>query len=272
MNESPLDVTALAGTDDRVLSGWSPIEIKAVNDDSREILHLITTASRDRMDDIVEPKGARLQNYRKNPVVLVDHRYSIDSVIGRCVGIDAADDGLYARTRFEDFPLSDAAYNLAKAKLGGWSIGFRPLKRHTIKQGKDQKCKRCTELFDKLAEGKGPGDYVPECWGTHYAEWELLEYSCVAIPANQDVVNNAVSAGLVPADHVSKFFLVQAPQRPEESAAGGPTADAVARPDRPRVDPDMIRLMVEPALARIRRRIALRDAEERAAKLMRERV
>ena len=107
-----------------IVKAPAEFSLKAVNDETKEILHLITTGSRDRAGDIVSPTGARLKNYRKNPVVLVNHDYRVESIIGRSVHIEAGDDGLYSRTRFLDTPLARDAFALAKEKLGGWSIGF----------------------------------------------------------------------------------------------------------------------------------------------------
>ena len=50
-----------------------PGEVKAADIEERTVTHLITTDARDRYGDIVEPKGAQVENCLKNPVVLNAH-------------------------------------------------------------------------------------------------------------------------------------------------------------------------------------------------------
>jgi len=223
---------------DAVLSGLSidnlpappvyldnPSLVKAISDEDREVLHLISTKARDRMGDIVDSKGANIKNFKRNPVVLANHHYSIESILGRSVFIDATDEGLWTRTKFRETPLADTAFQLTKERLGGWSIGFSPTKRHSIKQGKDLECPTCTELWEQLADGKEAGDWVEGSFGAHFTAWELLEYSSVAIPANQDIVNNAVQRGLCPEALVGQFFKTQQAIPTSEVAADGPTVE-----------------------------------------------
>jgi hypothetical protein len=62
----------LPNVDKKDLRFWNdPSEVKAINRDEREVLHLISTKARDRGGDIVEPKGAVLKNFKRNPVVTI---------------------------------------------------------------------------------------------------------------------------------------------------------------------------------------------------------
>lgn len=160
-------------------------KVAAKNDTEREIVHLITNASMDRAGDIVDPAGAELANYKRNPVVMADHEYRIGAVVGRAVDIFVSTDGLRARTRFRDTPLALDAYKLASEGLGGWSIGFRPIE------------------YDSITDEKGRHK------GFRFSKWELLEYSIVAIPMNQEIVQGAVRRGLVQEGHVRTFFTPQ---------------------------------------------------------------
>lgn len=161
--------------------GFVP-EVKASNKTEREVLHLISTASVDRAGDIVRPSGANVENYMKNPVVLRNHSYATEDIIGRSVALEITEDGIFARTKFRDSEVGQDAFNLASERLGGWSIGFRPEKYESIKDAKGQH-----KGFD-------------------FQQWELLEYSQVPIPMNQDAVNNAIKRGLVHEANVSLFF------------------------------------------------------------------
>lgn len=176
--------------------------VKAKNDAEREILHLITSASVDRYGDIVEPGGAQLENFLKNPIVMVDHDYRTERVIGKAVALTVEGDGIVARTRFRDTPLAREAYALAAEGLGGWSIGFRPI-----------------EYDSRQEKGK--------TLGFRFKKWELLEYSMVPIPANQDAVMNAIQRGFVTQEHAASFFSVS-PSEPE--ARCGANAETLADP------------------------------------------
>jgi HK97 family phage prohead protease len=180
--------------------------IKAVNKETREVAHLITTTNPDRVGDVVEASGADLANYLRHPVVMADHSYSIDRIIGRAVNLTVDEKGIFARTKYRDTPLGRDAFNLAAEGLGAWSIGFRPIS------------------FKAMKDDKG---YTK---GFHFTKWEMLEYSQVAIPMNADAVQNAVTRGLVAAENVKTFFRVDESVTPALERPSGdqvqPTADA----------------------------------------------
>lgn len=172
-------------------------ELKATNAERREVLHLISTASVDRAGDVVQPAGADVSNFLKNPVVLRNHSYQTEDIIGRAVALEIGDDGIHARTQFRDTDVGRDAFNLATEKLGGWSIGFRPIE------------------FESIKDDKG------KFKGFEFRRWELLEYSQVPIPMNQDAVNLAVKRGLVHQDNVALFFRVDRQTPPDEKSAPG---------------------------------------------------
>lgn len=203
-------------------------EVKAINRDMREVTHQITTSAVDRAGDIVESGGAQVANFLKNPVVMADHGYSIERVIGKAITIDVSEKSIVATTRFRDTMLADEAFRLAQEGLGGWSIGFQPMVSHTLQDGAKMDCKTCKKRYAALAEGKSPGDYVPGGYSRHFMSWDLLEYSSVAIPMNQDIVNNAIARGLVSRENAHMFFCSITPEPAVATAAAlGPTVEAV---------------------------------------------
>lgn len=177
--------------------------VKAVNESAREIMHTISTDAIDRAGDIVEPGGAKLDNFMANPVVLVNHDYNVQSIIGKAVDVRVEKGSISARTQFRDTPLARDAFELAKAGIGGWSIGFRPIKHEGIEDEKGR------------------------LKGFRFTEWELLEYSAVAIPMNQDIVNNSVVRSMLVGGvaHVRQLFT-EVPENlppvrePEKAQAG----------------------------------------------------
>ena len=117
------------------------------------------------------PRGAVLENYLKNPVVMWGHSYDKPSdVIGKTTNLEITDSGITA-----DFELRPAANDQDPQNIvrllwdGGWirtaSIGFRPL----------------------IAE---PNEYG----GQDFKEWELLEWSVTPVPANAAALRLAAKA------------------------------------------------------------------------------
>ena len=187
-------------------------ELKSLDRDARSIRHTITTNSIDRAGDIVEPKGADLRSFKRNPVVMVDHSHSVRDIIGRAVDVEKTDDGIEATTVFGTAGLGPEAFSLVESGMArAWSIGFRSTDHHSVRHGAKNKCATCKARWDDaLAEAEKNGDDTDgeflHVRGLHFLGWELLEYSLVAIPMNQDVVSNAIREGIVTEKNVASFF------------------------------------------------------------------
>ena len=210
--------------------------IKAVNKSEREVAHVITTRNADRVGDVVDASGADLANYLRHPVVMADHSYSIDRIIGRAVNLTVSDDGIFARTKYRDTPLGRDAFNLAAEGLGAWSIGFRPIS------------------FKAMKDEKGITK------GFHFTKWELLEYSQVAIPMNPDAVQNALTRGWVTEENLKTFFRVDESAEPSKDAGLAPNAETIRCAVS--IDPEVeARLLA--AVRRANRRLTISATAER---------
>jgi hypothetical protein len=220
-------------------------EIKGIDRENRRVTHLISTDSEDRVGDVVEVDGWDTRSYMKNPVVLRDHSYNTDSVIGRAVSVKKTREGLMATTEFAPSEVGQQAFDLvASGFIRAWSVGFRSLDRHSVPDGRKQKCPKCTKRFkDQAARlGKDEGDYFYVS-GAHHTKQELLEYSLVAIPMNQDIVMQAIQRGFVSEPNASLFFKVEEPPQPETPGNTAPVEaerDSEAKP-RTRLELDMLR-------------------------------
>jgi hypothetical protein len=159
-------------------------EVRSIDETTRTIWHKITAEVVDRMGDIVRIGGLDMDAFRKKPAVLYGHSYQgVDPVpvIGECLGLERRGRALWAGTQFLD-PLQVSGklgdlvkdlWVLNKKKLMGWSIGFIPLETEDLK------------------------DDAGAIVGKDFKRAELLEYSNVTIPANQEAVNDMVSKGIV---------------------------------------------------------------------------
>jgi len=129
----------------------------------------ISTDSPDRSRDRVMPGGADLTAFMKNPVVLFGHDYH-SIPVGTATSIQTTEHGLTATWKWlTGDPFADRVKNAwDQGVLRAASIGFKPTK----------------DTFDE------------ERRGFDYLEWELLEFSIVAVPANAEAVRTMKELGL----------------------------------------------------------------------------
>lgn len=140
---------------------YSLLNIKSIDEDQRVIEGIATTPKTDRMDDIVEPKGAVFAL----PIPFL-WQHDSRSPVGHVIKASITDKGISVTVQLakSDNPgplkdLLDRAWESIKLKLvRGLSIGFNLLESANI-------------------EGS---------WGLHITRWEWLELSAVTIPANID--------------------------------------------------------------------------------------
>jgi len=142
---------------------WS-LEIKSFDDDRRMFEGIATTGAIDRMDDVVEPKGAIL----RLPIPMKWQHgkgFMGDDQIGEVTSATVTPKGIPVKGRFfkadeppslkEDF---DRIWGFIKAGMRGLSIGFNPIEYEPIKGSN----------------------------GIRFTSWEMLELSPVTVAANQE--------------------------------------------------------------------------------------
>ena len=158
-----------------VRKGIVPADLQFENGE-RSVISYITTGAADRDREIVEPKGAMLDDYRKNPVVLFCHDYS-KLPIGKNVWIKSDEKGLIAKTVYAPHEEAEKVYQYRKAGFPlAESIGFVPL-----------------EYKDHTEDERSKNGGVRRT----FSKWLLLEYSDVPVPANPEALMIAVSKGII---------------------------------------------------------------------------
>lgn len=134
---------------------------------------VITTTKLDRYNDVVQSVGAKLENYKLNPVVLWNHD-SWSHPIGKSMNQTVNSDNVIADATFHEE--TDAAQTTLKLLRGGYlkatSIGFVPMT--WVER---------TATEDEQLYYSGWTNVVRE-----YTSWDLLEYSIVTVPANGGAV------------------------------------------------------------------------------------
>ena len=140
-------------------------EIKESDEKDLTVVHFISTERKDRGRDILYADGMKIEG---KPVVLFQHGYSDLGLepIAKPIWIKKGEyknrKGIQAKTQF--YP-DEVGRRLWRKNVEGympnWSVGWRPIK-YDVKPEKDG-----TEV-------------------RHVYEWELLEYSLVAVPMQPD--------------------------------------------------------------------------------------
>lgn len=134
-------------------------EMKIEDNESNKFRVVVTTEWVDRDWEVLKAEGIDFEAYMKNPVVLVDHRYTIDSIVWKTLSITQENGQTIAEGIFADTENA----KIVKELYNGWfiktvSIGFIPKARNQN---------------DKLVIEKS----------------EMLEFSFVAVPANPEALS-----------------------------------------------------------------------------------
>lgn len=189
--------------------GISPEDTK-VNKKERSTVDYITTKVVDRDGDIVVPKGAVLDHYRKHPVVLFAHNYS-ELPVGKSLWIKADEKGLISKTQYAKHQKAEEIYQYRKDGFPmAKSIGFIPLSMVEEKDF-DQLDLKALDLNEEDLKGAA----------RVYPEWLMLEYSDVPVPSNPEALQLAISKGIITVDEAkiaaeNSAFVLEIKEEKEE--------------------------------------------------------
>jgi HK97 family phage prohead protease len=177
LTEEQAHELARAGTlsaDEHELRKGFIIDAKQIDDEARAIDFTISTNGVDRMGDVIDQGGWRLENYRRNSVVLWAHDASMLPV-AKASNVRIEDGKLKARATFATRDISgmaNAVYEMLKQGfLNATSVGFAPIK-YAFSDANDRK------------------------FGIDFLQQELLEFSICNVPANADCLIEARAAGI----------------------------------------------------------------------------
>lgn len=150
---------------------YSLLEIKSVNEDDWTFEGIATTPTPDRVDDVVEPKGAEFTL----PVPFL-WQHDKRQPIGNVIEANVSDDGIAVKIKLTHPDevkseklkerLQEAYDSIKTGLVRGLSIGFRGL-----------------EVAD-----------IQGTWGYKFIKWDWYELSAVTIPANQEATITGIKA------------------------------------------------------------------------------
>lgn len=155
------------------------INVESFNEEKREIKFTFSTGRVDRSNDIVNPQGAILDDFLKNPVFLWMHDKTIPP-IGKVVAIEKQGNVLIGVVEFwknsnspefwsESDRLANSIYEQYKnGFLKAVSVAFRPV----------------------------DATYNRETGGNNYNSYTITEISAVTVPDNPDALIRAKSIGI----------------------------------------------------------------------------
>lgn len=147
------------------------VEEKEISDEERIIEFTNSTPTQDRYHDTIDQNGWQLENFRKNPVVLWAHDYG-QPPVAKSVNVWVEEGKLKSRDQFTPrdlYPFGFMVFELYKnGFLNAKSVGFQPI----------------TYAFNNETDG------------VEYYTQELLEHSCVPVPANPEALVSAKSMGI----------------------------------------------------------------------------
>jgi HK97 family phage prohead protease len=151
-------------------------DVKGIDEKEGTLTAMVSTGARDRMDESLDPMGADIKNYLKNPVVLWAHDYT-QPPIGKALWTKRTQDGVISKVKFANTEFAQEIFQLYKdGFLKAFSVGFVP------KKWED-----------------GDGDKKPR---RKFTSWEMLEFSAVPVPANPEALSLAISKGILKTDSI----------------------------------------------------------------------
>ena len=166
-----------------LVTKFSTTEVKKIDEAAITLDMVISTQTVDRDGDTLAVNGWKLDDYRKNPVVLWAHNRDCDRPpIAKSIDVHVEGGKLVATAQFipRDTPaLGDFAFAIFQLFKGGFlnacSVGFQPMKWQDA-----------SNLPDR-GNAWAPVDFL---------EQSLLEWSPCPVPANPDALARAKSIGI----------------------------------------------------------------------------
>ncbi|MGV5330782.1 phage major capsid protein [Pseudomonas aeruginosa] len=148
---------------------YSVLEVKALDDERRVITGIASTPSPDRMQDVVEPKGAQF----KLPIPFL-WQHNHDEPIGHVTDAKVTQKGIEVSVQLTQVEepgklkdrLDEAWQSIKSGLVRGLSIGFS------------------AKEFEQ----------IPGSWGLRFLSWEWFELSAVTIPANAEATITSVKS------------------------------------------------------------------------------
>lgn len=200
LSESPSSLVALDSDD---------LEPPVIDTSRMTARFVITTSARDRHGDIVIPRGCvnHLKNYSRNPRVFFGHKTEELPIASARdpegnLTLEIFDDKIYSTAYFHgETRESEIVFRLiARKELQASSIGFLPIRASIIMDDESEDMVDL-ETGEEILDFRGNHSHsVP---ALRFLEWDMIEWSVVPIPANQEALAAHLSRGHVEGEKIS---------------------------------------------------------------------
>jgi len=180
------------------------LEIKGLDEKKQDgYIGYASVAVLDRDREIIDPKGWKLDNYRKNPVILTSHDYS-KLPVGRALWVQPDENGLKVKFVLANTETGKEIKQLIDEQiLNAFSVGFRAEK-----------------YIDNPGEEKGMEHLKDSGVRRIYTSQELLEISLVGIPSCPDALIQRALKGDIKSKELKDAILANykepEPEKTEE--------------------------------------------------------
>lgn len=192
----------------RGLRGGLCCEVKEVAGEAPVMDFIGSDGSVDRYNEVIDPAGWQLENFKANPVIPDCHDYSsIAKILGRAQSVEVKGGKLVNRVEFcLDNPMGNLAWKMARGGfIKSQSVGFIPVEWRN-------------------GAGKDEADRT-------YTKAELLEISLVVVPANPGAtIGLALKQGAIEKRDLTELaeFLKQfCNDKPDPTGKGSAAASGV---------------------------------------------
>ena len=159
----------------------------------RSVQFTISKEVVDRDGDILRASGVDFTNYMKNPVFLSFHN-SREFPLGKVTKFWVEGNSVKAIVYFP--PIEELSTNPEQASEKAKLVDFT---YHCYKTG----------MLNAVSVGFIPLEWIETENGFDIQKWELLEFSAVAVPANQDAIAEAVKSFGLDESVVKNFFTTE---------------------------------------------------------------
>lgn len=166
------------------------LNIKAEAGEERKVIFTISKTVQDRDGDILHADGVDFTNYMKNPVFLSFHN-SREFPLGKVLRFWVEGESVKAEVYFPT--LEELSSNPEQASEKAKLVDFT---YHCYKNG----------MLNAVSVGFIPIEWTETKTGWDITKWELLEFSAVAVPANQEAIAEAVKSF---GDDFAKSFITK---------------------------------------------------------------
>jgi hypothetical protein len=169
---------------------------------------VITTSGKDRHGDIVIPRGCvnHLKNYTRNPRVFFAHKTEELPIASARdpdgnLALEILEDKIYSTAYFHgETRESELIFRLiARKELQASSIGFLPIRASLIESEEEDLID--LETGEEILDFRSGSTRQTPC--LRFLEWDMIEWSVVPIPANQDALAAHLSRGHIEGEKIS---------------------------------------------------------------------